>query len=305
MTEGTFRGMSKVFSPITRGYGDHSPHNSITFSAVSAVNLQLDTSRFHIALPVKGSEPYQVDGHDFVAGENEYFIFNPKQKALCYGTFQSEVEGICIFLTPETLQETAQSMQLGLEKSLEHPFPYDWQGHEFLVKTYALQENEFGKYLAILKEKLLAVKREDLVWEDETVLYSQIAEAFLKGHYQIGNHLNNIPALKSATKGELYKRLANVHAFIAGAYHEKIQIEDLLQIGCLSKFHLIRTYKQVYGNTPYQDILHRRLSESKKLIKEGLAQNEIAFRLHFTDGKAFGKAFKKKFGFTVGQQREK
>ena len=86
------------------------------------------------------------------------------------------------------------------------------------------------------------------------------------------------------------------HAFIRENYLSNLDLDQVSSIALLSKFHLIRLYKSIYGKTPYQEILQLRLERSKDLLKEGKSYQEIADQLHFTDGKAFAKSFKKRFG---------
>jgi AraC-like DNA-binding protein len=273
--------------------------NEIKFSSILEIDAPLDTSRFHIALPTRGIEPYLVDGHYHQAGTDQFFIFNPKQHVKSEGRFKEPVEGLCLFISNNLIAETAQMMGLGDSNILDQAFPYNWQQNEFLVKSYQLEENSFGRFLKAIKPKLLGhITKQDYILDNEA-FFSDLAERFLRSQLETGQALKSIPAFKTSTKAELFKRLTLIHAYIRENYLTNLDLDQLSTEALLSKYHLIRLYKSVYGNTPYQEILQLRLEHSKLLLKEGKSYQEIADHLHFTDGKAFAKSFKKRFGMNA------
>ena len=268
--------------------------NEIKYSMLDEIDAQLDTSRFHFSLPVFGNEPYRVDGKAFLAQEGDYFLFHPGQEARAEGVFKETVKGFCIFIDEETIAEAALGMQLPISSSLDAPFHYPWQQHEFCVKTYSLQENLLGQYLSRIKQVLLGEAGDVLV--DWDVFYYELATAFLRAHRQINHHLGNIPSVRTFTRHEIYRRLTLVHNYILAHYDQALTLDELQKIGLLSKFHLVRLYRQVYGNTPYQAILSERVKKAKELLKLEYSPTIIANELSFSDRRAFSKVFKKMVG---------
>ena len=86
-------------------------------------------------------------------------------------------------------------------------------------------------------------------------------------------------------------------------FTQTIQLDKLARVALLSKFHLLRTYKEVYGITPYKQVLELRLKHSTELMKKDWSFEEIAFRLGFSDRRSFTKAFKKRYGMAPSQYR--
>ena len=123
--------------------------NEIKYSSLIEIDAELDTSRFHISIPISGTEPYLVDGKNHTAKAGEYFVFNPKQTASASGIFKKHVNGYCIFIDEKTMLEAAHVIGLPVEKILDSPFDYPWQQQAFMVKSYGLNENSFGKYLSV------------------------------------------------------------------------------------------------------------------------------------------------------------
>ncbi|MEZ4961523.1 MAG: AraC family transcriptional regulator [Saprospiraceae bacterium] len=292
--KGSVRQMTSDHGLFEKASSQPFPGNEIKHSSISEMDIELDTSRFHISLPISGKELYQVDGKDYAAQENEYFIFHPKQSVRAAGKFEKSVEGICIFLSPATIGEVAKALTEPLEASLEHPFNYTWQQHEFMVKTYGLQENTFGQYLAALRRRLLHPSKDQVV--DWVAFYYELATEFLKAHRQIGQHLQAIPSARTLTKQEIYRRLSLAHCYILDKYAEPVTLEDLEQVAFFSKYHLVRLYRQIYGLTPHQHILQLRVERAKELLRKGCSPTEVALMLSFSDRRAFGKVFKKAVG---------
>jgi AraC family transcriptional regulator len=76
-----------------------------------------------------------------------------------------------------------------------------------------------------------------------------------------------------------------------------LNLDELADIACLSRFHWHRTYRGMTGETVWQTVrrlrLHRAASE---LVNGTLPIEEIAVRSGYTNPRAFSQAFKSDFG---------
>jgi len=262
--------------------------NALKRSSITEVDMTLDTSRFQFCLPVKGAEPYRVDGQLYMVEPTEYFILNTYQQVRAEGRFGQPVEGICIYLSTDTLMEVAQGMKLPLHNS---PFDIPWQQQEFVIKNYRLIENPFGRYLQQLKHQLLQPASTTI--SDWEAFYYEVAANFLRAHLEIGQQLQSIPAASPATRKETYRRLAIAHSYLREYFHQPLSLDELSRVALLSKYHLVRLYRQVYGQTPYQQVLQFRIEKAKELLQEEHSATEVAYRLSFSDRRAFSKVFKR------------
>ncbi len=266
--------------------------NEIRYSSLLEMDVTLDTSRFHISLPVQGMEHYLVDGKHHAAQEGEYFIFNPQQQVRAEGISKTRVDGICIFLTAATLAEAANAAEQPFGAALE---PISSQhSFEFLVKTYGLRENSFGQYLQGIRHLLLSKNRDQVI--DWDAFYLELATEFLRSNRQIRQQLQNIPAARHLTKQEIYRRLSMAHCYILEQFAEPISLEELEKVALFSKYHLLRLYSQIYGMTPHQHILQLRIERAKELLRQDYSPTEVALMLSFSDRRAFAKLFRKVVG---------
>ena len=86
----------------------------------------------------------------------------------------------------------------------------------------------------------------------------------------------------------------------------RISIDDLSKISGFSKNHFIRTFREEFGQTPHQYIIHRRLARSKELITYSyLPIQEIAKCCGFSTNSHFTECFKKLYGMTPQFFRKK
>lgn len=77
---------------------------------------------------------------------------------------------------------------------------------------------------------------------------------------------------------------------------EDIGIDKLANAFYMSKYHLMRKFKQFTGYSIHHYILKKRLLLSKNLILNDVSMTDVARQSGFTDYTSFFRAFKKEFG---------
>jgi len=104
--------------------------------------------------------------------------------------------------------------------------------------------------------------------------------------------LQHISSIKQTTKIELIKRLMVAVDYMHYHYPQKITLEELSKVSCLSIFHFIRTFKEVFRCTPYQYIRKLRLDKAENLLRHTqLEVAEIALRVGFEEPNSFYRFF--------------
>ncbi len=101
-------------------------------------------------------------------------------------------------------------------------------------------------------------------------------------------------------------KLKQIHEYISENYFRKISLEDLADRFFISKFHLSREYKKIYGITLGNALTNLRLSHAKSMLRfSDDSVDTIALSCGFQDTGYFIKVFKKAENLTPLQYRKK
>lgn len=98
--------------------------------------------------------------------------------------------------------------------------------------------------------------------------------------------------------------LARLDDYIEAHLDQSLTIAELAQIAGCTQFYFSRSFKQTTGQTPYQYVLHRRLTRACELLTIGpLPLSEVAAACGFCDQAHLTRVFKKQLGTTPGAYR--
>src|SRR2546423_9857385 len=91
----------------------------------------------------------------------------------------------------------------------------------------------------------------------------------------------------------LYKRVVEAKLFIDRNYLNKIDVRDIAEEACFSKFHFIRLFRKLYGKTPYQYLISLRVDEAKILLRNKESIQHVSYLVCFESPTSFSAIFKK------------
>jgi len=109
-------------------------------------------------------------------------------------------------------------------------------------------------------------------------------------------------AVRPATARHRLARLEVARALIADG--EAGDLDQVARAAGMSKFHLVRLFRAVHGETPMRYAEGLRLDRAAERLRgaRGLI-DEIGFEAGYETGSAFGRAFRRRFGVTPGAWR--
>jgi len=91
----------------------------------------------------------------------------------------------------------------------------------------------------------------------------------------------------------LYKRIVQAKLFIDEHFGESIDLDNISDEACFSKFHFIRLFKSIYGKTPHQYLINVRVEKAKLLLQKGTPVTETCFEVGFESLTSFAGLFKR------------
>ncbi|SFG80376.1 helix-turn-helix transcriptional regulator [Pedobacter insulae] len=127
-------------------------------------------------------------------------------------------------------------------------------------------------------------------------------EIFNQDILQAEERLN---CIKQHTKAEVVKRLNLARDFIYCNYNKQIELKSIAENSCLSVNHLLRTFKQAFGETPHQFLTKIRLKRAHHLIKKSTYSiNEIVNTVGFECPSSFIRLYRSYYNCTPAKNRK-
>lgn len=275
--------------------------NTVIYSSTKEFDKKVDDSGLSIKMGIKGKEHYILNNEKITVCPDSYLIVNKHQEFECHLKSNEEVEALCLYVSFDIAKEVFDRLNSKNRAQLDCPFEWKHKLKPFWEKLYFLAENELGEHLQKIRKEFLDPNGSEIL--NYATFYYQLAEKMIKSQLKMEDQINNIESAKLSTRKELYNRLTTARNYIFDNYRKNIQLDELSKVALLSKYHLLRTYKQVYAITPYQEVLKLRLESAKRMMKTDKSLEEIAFQVGFSDRRSFTKAFKKELGIAPSLYR--
>jgi len=97
--------------------------------------------------------------------------------------------------------------------------------------------------------------------------------------------------------------LQAVIQYIRANLHQRIAIEDLERVACVSRASLYRHFQQEIGCSPVEFITRERMHKAAQLLRKGNSVTQTCYEFGYKSLTHFAQTFKKTFGQTPGQYR--
>lgn len=240
---------------------------------------------YQITIPISGTPFLELNKKSNLLNKNIRMITSPGEK---HFHFTNE-EDSRILLININKQLVDQVLSARLTKEVK----------EFDFRNYGEGQSEKLVKIAdeLVRTNLLfapdTIRNEEVEWELAQTLLS-IQEGSHSEQWRKEVTLNSYPLIKRVVQ------------FIDENYQLDLTLDDLTRVSNLSKFYLIRTFKEVMGCTPAQYVSEKRLSQAVHLLlKTNFDITTICFEVGFGSLQTFERVFKRRFGVTVSGFRKK
>lgn len=228
------------------------------------------------------------EGFFYVTNHDQYYTLEVDKRSaetfnIHFGEYFSDQVWSALCHTPERLLE---------EDSFVTPYERMNFHNRLHLKTSAF--NQIVYHLQQSANTPMA-KEEKLV---------ELMTLLLNDDCQLQKSLRQLPAIKRATRQEIFKRLLYATDLIYAHYDEDLSLDDLAAVSCLSKFHFLRLFKVAFNKTPYQFTNDIRTAKAKELLKKS-SENvvSIAKSVGFKDASSFSRMFYNQVGVYPSQYR--
>ena len=204
---------------------------------------------------------------------------------------QKPVESFCIFIAPDAQSHILAGLAGTSAFLLDHPdaqMQVDWVERTYPATTASAR-------LTARLRAALAGDYAEPAWLAEQ--HVALVEAMAGDQQRALRQAEDLGSMRPATRLELYRRLHLARDYAAAQLHEALQLSDLAAVAGLSANHLLRTYRQLFGCTPYQHLTQLRLERACRLLAiTDMPIGEIGLAVGFERPSAFSWTFQRRFG---------
>jgi AraC-like DNA-binding protein len=108
--------------------------------------------------------------------------------------------------------------------------------------------------------------------------------------------------VKPATRESLVRRILTASDFIASHFDEPICLAEMARAASLSRFHFVRLFRLLHGETPHAFLLRKRTAVARRRLAEGDGPSEAASRAGFGSRSTLFRNLRKTGGSAVVDQ---
>jgi AraC-like DNA-binding protein len=102
------------------------------------------------------------------------------------------------------------------------------------------------------------------------------------------------------------RRLRRARAFIDHGYDGPLDLESIAAAAALSRFHLLRRFKDTYGETPHAYLTRRRIERAKELLAgTDLPVTQVCLEVGFASLGSFSTLFSRHVGHSPDRFRRR
>jgi AraC-like DNA-binding protein len=102
----------------------------------------------------------------------------------------------------------------------------------------------------------------------------------------------------------LYHRIVKAKLFIDQNYSENIELDNIADEANFSKYHFIRLFKNIYGQTPHQYLTKVRIEKAAIFLQQGCVISDTCYQVGFESITSFTGLFKKLTGQTPREYQQ-
>lgn len=107
-------------------------------------------------------------------------------------------------------------------------------------------------------------------------------------------------------KQYLYRQIVRAKLYIDCNFLSAIDLDNIADEACFSKFHFSRLFRKIYGYTPHQYLTRVRIDASRELLERGFSVKETCIAVGFDSVTSFTGLFRRRIGVTPAAfQRER
>lgn len=267
--------------------------NVLIYAKATRIYWKPDVAPFSVMTNFTGYSTHDLDKRRLVLSPQTLFIQNRGQSYTNQIRSDSEVEAMRLIFTPHFTERVYTSLTTASETLLDRPADLRVSAMTFYDKLYR-DDRVVMPLLGTLRDALQQGEAPPM-WIDEKMV--ELAERLSALYADTMREIARLPAVKAATREELYKRLHCAKEFMDAQLSEAVTLEETAAAACLSTHHFLRLFKAAFHQTPHGYLTARRIERAKHLLRQRRKPvMEICVEVGFESLGSFSSLFRKQTG---------
>lgn len=225
-----------------------------------------------------GGETYLLDRRRVRVDDDSWLVLN---EGRTYGSRLCEpqmTDSFAVFFAPGFAAQVNAAARRRLRDVLDQPDADPSAGGGLSEHLHA-HDTRVSPLLQGLLEAVDTDESDEHWFAEQLQL---LVEAMLAADGQRVHLGERIAAARPATRAELLRRVSLASDAIHTHYAEPLSLDDLAASAGLSKFHLVRLYRAVFGMPPYEALQRKRARAALRLLRDSQADlTDIAVAVGF------------------------
>jgi AraC family transcriptional regulator len=249
-----------------------------------------------------GQALYEAAGGAMRVDDDVYLVLNDDREYSITIDATSPVESFCVFFDSAFAADAQRSFTASTARLLDDPDVAAGLAPEMVERTYPHDERVSPLLRRLRRDWLAGTVDEGTLWDPFYALLARLVAL------QAGQtwEQQRLPAMRAATRDELYRRLHLARDYADASADREVTLDEMARVAALSPTHLLRTFKALFGETPHQYVMRRRLERAMRLLRESDAPiGEIPGAVGWESVGSFGALFQQRVGMSPGAYRRR
>jgi len=249
---------------------------------IAATTRSVEYPNYRQLLSIKaaagGDEEYFVDGRRIAVGDDTFLILNANRMYSSRVQALNPMLSFSIFFRPGLLDDVLRGVREPTEAQLEGHSECRAAGFEFAERLHA-HDRAISPVLRHIYSSVASGVTNEL-WYEEQLHF--LLQRMLRLHSRDRVRESEMSATRPATRKEIFRRLGLGVTFMHSNYREPIDLDSIASASFMSRFHFLRTFKEVYRVTPSQYLNRYRIRAAARLLATtALSHTAIAHSVGF------------------------
>ena len=252
--------------------------------------IETHTGEFSIKFVLSGEERYFFRRRTVTLKPGQFLLVNSGDE---YSSLiDRPSESFSIFFHKREFAEAARSLIASAETLLEDPSD---RGNVAPVARIANRTtNSVGRRL---RATIAAIDQSDHVGVLESVPLLLLDS--LSDHWKFAPPDRLVDIRRRSTRDELIARVVRARDVIDDSHGLSVDLFSLSKAACLSRFHFLRVFTEITGETPVAYARRRRLRLGAKLLHQGEDPAVVARQVGYKNVRNFVRAYERTFGRSI------